>query len=219
MQIVVRRIVGISVIVLIAWQIWEHRQIVALPRVAVPGKEASDQHSDNSQQQEANPIVTVAGRFSELFKSKDVGNDQNKQPALHEMVASDHVGTSPVGTATVLLHKTFHVTQVVAHPFQLPPHAFNPQLRGTYLAYPQGTDDVADEPGSVQFLLLSEEQYANLVSGHPAEALLTADGSQEQEINFRMPPTFEQPARYYLVFRNTSDHANQTVRAEFQIEF
>lgn len=213
----VRRIIGLSVVVVMAWQLWTHRNIVMLSTNTNTQEESGDKPAHT--EHDASQTVTVVGPLAELMKTETAGNDDKEQPASQQTVASDHVGPSPVGTSAVLLHKTFWVTRVVEQPFDVPPHAFNPQLHGSYVGFSQGAEEIPDEPGPVQFLLLNEEQHANLTGGHPAEALLTADGSHDQEINFRMPPTFEQSARYYLVFKNSARSGKQLVRADFRIEF
>jgi hypothetical protein len=212
---VVRRIIGLCLILVLARQLWTHRNIAILS-TKVRSQEGS---GDTLTEPDASQTVTVAGPLAELLKTETAGNHEEEQPASQRTVASDHVGPSPVGTNAVLLHRTFWVARAVEQPFDLPPHAFNPQLHGSYVGFSQGSQEIADEPGSVQFLLLNEEQHTNFIGGRPAEALLTADGSHEQEINFRMPPTFEQSARYYMVFKNSSRSRKQVVRADFRIEY
>lgn len=212
-------LIGLCVIVLVAWQAWTHLRHVTVATFVAPGQKSAGKPPSYSEREEAKQAVPVWGPLGELLKSDAPAKAESDQPASQQIVASDHVGPSPVGTARMLLHRTFRVTRIVDQPFDLPPHAFNPQLHGRYRAFPQGEEEVADESGSVQFLLLSEEQYANLLSGRPAEALLTADGSEEQEINLRLPPTFEQSAKYHLVFKDNSKTAKQVVRADFRIEF
>ena len=211
-------VIGLSVISVVSWVAWTHLRHVTVATFVAPGQKTADKPPSYSEQEEAKQAVPVWRPLGELLKSDAPANSATDQPASQRIVASDHVGPSPVGTERVLLHRTFRVTRIVDQPFDLPPHAFNPQLHGRYRAFPQGGEE-EDESSSVQFLLLSEEQYANLLSGRPAEALLTADGSEEQEINFRLPPTFEQAAKYHLVFKDNSKTAKEVVRADFRIEF
>jgi len=222
MKIVVQRVIALCVIVLIVWQAWTHRHLVTLSTLIAPEAKTADKPPGYVEQQQANRMVTIVGPLSDLFKTEkaaDKEDEEKERPDSQEIMPSDHVGPSAIGTAAVLLHRTFRVRRVVDQPFDLPPHAFNPQLRGHYRGFQQGVEGAANETASVQFLLLSEEQYANFISGHPAEALLTADGSDEQEISFRMPPTFEQPARYHMVFKNDSGASRQVVQADFRVDF
>jgi hypothetical protein len=72
----------------------------------------------------------------------------------------------------------------------------------------------------VEFLLLNETQYDAFLTGHPSDALFPADESHYQEVNVSIPPTFGQPAKYYLVFRNNAGgKAKKFVQADFRIDF
>jgi hypothetical protein len=218
MGITARRVVGLCVILFIVSQAWTHRHLVTQSHFIPAAARRGETQSSYAEQEQANQIVTVVGPLTELMDPDTPGSSDNERSTSGEIVASDHVSPSPVGAKAVLLHKTFRVARIVQQPFVLPPHAFNPQLRGSYRGFAQEREPAADQPGSVQFLLLNEEQYASFVQGRPTEALLTADSSDECEINFRLPPSFEQSAKYHLVFRNNSA-SQQVVRADFQVEF
>ena len=133
--------------------------------------------------------------------------------------AADRVGGSPVGTSNTVLHKSFVVAGMVNWPFEVPAHAANPQLRGTYRAFLKYGDALSPDPADVEFLLLNEQQYGELMGGHPGDAILSAPSSQE--VATGLPPTLDQPAKYYLVFRNNSGKAakKKVVRADFRIDF
>jgi hypothetical protein len=108
---------------------------------------------------------------------------------------------------------------MVNWPFEVPAHAANPQLRGTYRAFLKYGDALSPDPADVEFLLLNEQQYGELMGGHPGDAILSAPSSQE--VATGLPPTLDQPAKYYLVFRNNSGKAakKKVVRADFRIDF
>jgi hypothetical protein len=132
--------------------------------------------------------------------------------------AADRVGNSPVGTSIAVLPKRFVVATMVNWPFEVPAHAANPQLRGTYRAFLKYGDALSPDPAEVELLLLNERQYAELIAGHPGDTFLSAPNSQE--VATALPPTFDQPAKYYLVFRNNSGKAAQkVVHADFHIDF
>ena len=151
----------------------------------------------------------------------------NDQTISHKPLASDHVSnTSPAGTSTTLLHKTFNVTSIVNVPFDLPAHASTPQLRGTYQSFPvqgnvkQASERFSDQSADVEFLVLNEQQYADLLNGRPGDALFSTDAASNGEVNFTMPPTFGQPMKYFLVFRNASPSVGKkAVQADFRIDF
>jgi len=138
----------------------------------------------------------------------------------HKPSASDLIAPSPVGTGGVILHKTFSVATAVNFPFEIPAHAATPQLRGHYQSFThQSGTQAADDSTNVAFLVMNEEQYADLVSRRPADALFSVDASHNQDINFSLPASQNQPAKFYLVFRNSPGEGKKIVQADFTVEF
>jgi hypothetical protein len=134
---------------------------------------------------------------------------------------SDHVGPSPVGTSTAIVHKTFAVTSTAKFVFEVPPHAASPQLHGTYhsSAKNSGTQS-GDESGDVDLLLINEQQYADFLNGNPADVVYSVDSSHDQDVSLGLPATLDKPVRYYLVFRNSSSRAGKkVVQADFRVDF
>jgi len=130
--------------------------------------------------------------------------------------ASGPVPESPVGTSNEILHKAFRVAGTMNLPFEVPARAANPQLRGDYSSSAaQGSTDA-----NVEFLVLNERQYSDFLDGRGGEAVFSADDAHAQEINVSLPPTFNQPAKYYLVFRdNAKRPGKKVVKANFRIDF
>lgn len=109
-------------------------------------------------------------------------------------------------------------------PFDLPPHASAAQLRGTYhsfvpLSAAASAENGVEPASDVEFLLLNEQQYSDLLGGRRGDAVFSANGAREQDIDFSLPPTFDKPARYFLVFRNSAGRGRRTVKADFHIDF
>ncbi len=134
---------------------------------------------------------------------------------------SDHVGPSPVGTSTAIVHKTFAVTSTAKFVFEVPPHAASPQLHGTYHSYAKNSGaQSGDENGDVDLLLINEQQYADFLNGNPADVVYSVDSSHDQDISLGLPATLDHPVRYYLVFRNSSSKAGKkVVQADFRVDF
>jgi hypothetical protein len=123
---------------------------------------------------------------------------------------------SPVGTSSEILHKTFRVTGTMNLPFEVPARAANPQLKGSYRSSAaQGTGDA-----DVEFMVLNAKQYSDFLEGHGGEAVFSADEAPAQEVNVSLPPTNDQLAKYYLVFRdNAKTPGKKVVKADFRIDF
>jgi hypothetical protein len=134
---------------------------------------------------------------------------------------SDHVGPSPVGTSTAIVHKTFAVTSTAKFPFEVPPHAASPQLHGSYHSSAKNSGaQSADENGDIDLLLINEQQYADFLNGNPADVVYSVDSSHDQDVSLGLPATLDHPVRYYLVFRNSSSKAGKkVVQADFRVDF
>ena len=79
---------------------------------------------------------------------------------------------------------------------------------------------VDEASADVEFLLLNQQQFDTLLSGHESDAVFSADDAHNQEVNTYLPPTFAQPARYYPVFRNNSRaNGKKLVQADFRVDF
>ncbi|MGC2449218.1 MAG: hypothetical protein WA477_16330 [Candidatus Sulfotelmatobacter sp.] len=173
-----------------------------------------------SDPQEANQPATVAGPLASLMNHKGDKDPDAIETVTYERIASDHVGGSVVGTSNKVLHQVFAVAGTVDLPFEVPAHAYNPQLHGSFRSFIQAGSAPTTAPGDVDFLLLNDEQYSALVGGHPSDALFSADASHDQEVNANLPPTLNQAVKYHLIFRNTSPKAGKrVVQADFQIDF
>jgi hypothetical protein len=138
----------------------------------------------------------------------------------HSVTARNRTLSPPQGIAPFILHKTFTVSNSVNFPFEIPAHAMNAHLRGNYhSSNPQESTDSADKGADVGLLLMNEEQYADFAKHGSAEVLMSLDPSREQNVNFSIPISGDQPAKYYVVFRNTPREGKKTVQADFKVDF
>ena len=229
-----RWLVAGLVLVLIGSYAWSHRQ-----HVAIPAKDAEDSDSlpKYAEQQQAGEMVTYSGPLADAMLRQKPGDVVTLQPissstslpgpaspVSQNPVSFDHASEdTPVGTSKALLHKTFSVDNIVDLPFDLPAHASTPNLRGTYRAFLQHNGSAqagSDEDATVECMVLNQQQFADLLNGRPGAALFSADAASDGEVNFTMPPTFAQPAKYYLVFRNESRATGtKALHADFRIDF
>ncbi len=220
------RLVVSCVLVLVGSYAWVHRPHVA-PATSVQESATLPRYAE---QEQAAQSVSVSGPLADYTRVKAAGVETLQpisstvlQSGSHRTVASDHVtDDSPVGTSTPLLHRTFNVARIVDLPFDLPAHASTPKLRGTYRSFlpHNGAEQGGVDDAGVEFLLLNEQQFADLIDGRPGNALFSADDASNGEVNFTMPPTFGKPAKYHLVFRNSSPSSGKrAVQADFRIDF
>lgn len=144
----------------------------------------------------------------------------NKQEAapVSDAVPSDHVAASPVGTNQTVLAKTFNLRVSATFPFEIPAHAVQPHLHGIFQSFAGQAHGASDETANIDFLILNEEQQGQMASNRPSDALMSVESSHSQSVNFDLPPSMNQPVKYYLVFRN-SDKGNKVVEANFRVDF
>jgi hypothetical protein len=206
-----------SCVVLVAGSVaWNYRHRVALPAADIHAQP----QANYAEAQEAQRMVEVDGPMANYVRGKSAVQIETLHPVAQRNSDLDRVGETPVGTSRALLHQNFSLANAVDVPFELPPHAATPQLRGTYHAYLQSSGAASADDANVEFLLFTEQQFADFLSGRPSDALFSADGAHDEDVNFSLPPTYTKPARYYLVFRNDSTKpAKRIVQADFKLEF
>jgi len=209
---------------------WTHGLQIA-ETVAVTQGPVADVYTESSQAVETRGMVTITGPLADYMSRRSAAPIQTPQPTESANPSStpsfkptqmDVDGdSSPVGTSTPILHKSFEVAALVNLPFNIPPHAATPQLHGTYRSFLlKGKVAVDETSADVEFLLLNQKQYDALLSGHESETVFSAEDAHNQEVSTSLPPTFAQPARYYLVFRNNSRaNGKKVVQADFRVDF
>jgi hypothetical protein len=147
--------------------------------------------------------------------------EKKKAPAVEEVAPTEHVAPSPQGTSLVVVHKAFTVRSSINFPFEIPAHAAMPRLHGSYKSFVtklgvQSSEDSAN----VDFFVFTEDQYADFVRGAAGDSLFLADASHDQTVDVGLPPTMNEPRKYYLVFRNTSGgDAKKAVQADLSVDF
>jgi hypothetical protein len=101
--------------------------------------------------------------------------------------------------------------------FEVPAHAASPRLRGTFQSSATPGGGAA---APVEVLVLSDEQYSQFVNKRAGDAIFDAEDAPAADVNASLPPTFNQPAQYHLIFRNNSRvEGKKFVKADFRMEF
>ncbi len=216
------------VLILVTSYTWMHarREADSVELVAGPvGKQAQETEQAYQQAQASHDPegteqpVTMVGPLADYMNHRDA--KVQVESIEYRPTASDHVGGSVVGTSTTILQKTFGVANTVQLPFQVPAHAYNAQLHGTFRSYLQGGKPESDpSKADVEFSLLNDEQYSNLLNGRPSDAIFSTDPAHDREVNANLPPTLDKPVTYHLVFRNEArSPQKKLVQADFRLDF
>jgi hypothetical protein len=192
-----------------------------LPQLKQAGilQQSKDAESSASPSPDSEKMVTVAGPLAQWMDNQQPAKTTDIRPASKPH-PSDHIAPSPVGTSSVIVHKTFALSSSANFTFELPAHAVNAKLHGNYKSFVgqqgiQGSDDGAN----ISFILMNEEQYAGFLSGRSADVLMSLEPAHDQDVNFGLPATRNLPVKYYLVFENDSHQGKKIVQAGFTVDF
>jgi hypothetical protein len=191
-----------------------------LPQLKQPGMEQlKEDGSTAGPSPDSDKNVGVVGPLAQWLDNQRRATETDVRPT-GKPHPSDHIASSPAGTSSVILHRTFALSISAHFPFELPAHAVNPKLHGNYKSFIgqqgiQGSNDSAN----ISFLLMNEEQYAGFLSGHSANVLMSLDPSHDQDVDFGLPATRNLAAKYYLVFENDSHRDKKIVQADFTVDF
>ncbi len=167
------------------------------------------------------PPVVVSPLKAFMQKANPFHNTPEPVPPSSQPSSSDRIAPSPVGTSTAIVRKTFSVISAAKFPFEVPPHAASPQLKGSYRSFVQQSGgESRDDGADMDLLLMNDQQYADFLHGGTPDVIYSVDSSHDQDVSFGLPATMNQPAQYYLVFRTSSHRPGKTVvQADFRVDF
>ena len=135
---------------------------------------------------------------------------------------SEHMVQSVVPPEQHFLHKTFSVQKYESFELQIPAHCLRPRLHGDFKSFrydDQGTR-ASDEAAGIDVLLLDEQQFNDFTHGPGDATTRSAQGAYEQQIDWALPSSFENPLKYYLVFNNsTGKPKTKIVEADLTLSF
>jgi hypothetical protein len=217
----------LTAIVVLFGGIYAWNQMRRVP-LAVPAQPQVAENPIYAEAQEAQKTVAFSGPLAD-YMSRQKGSPEAKEAKPVETLQgvpfkpseSDHVGGSVVGTSMSILQTTFRVRGAVQVPFEVPAHAANPRLRGSYQSFLKVPGAQNDDTGAeIGFLVLNDQQFGDFLKGRAGEAAFSADDARQQEVNTGLPPTMNQAQQYHLVFLNNSKgKEKKMVQADFRIEF
>lgn len=143
-----------------------------------------------------------------------------KEPAAPvQAVARSERVPSLAGTTQTVLQKTFNVKTSASFPFEIPAHAIRPHLHGIFESFVGQLHGTSDSTANIDFLILNREQQGASAE-NTGEAVFSVEASHNQAVNFDLPPSYNQPVTYYLIFRNSGgSKVSKIVEASFRVDF
>jgi hypothetical protein len=146
--------------------------------------------------------------------------EKKKAAPVEEVAPMDRVAPARVEGTQTVLQETFVVKSSKTFPFEIPAHAVRPHLHGIFASFIREVHVASDDSANVDFLILNADQYGDFVANRPSEALFSIEASHNQSVNFDLPASLDQPAKYYLIFRNAAhSHPSAVVEANFRVDF
>ena len=142
-------------------------------------------------------------------------------PSVPTVARVDRVGASPVDTTQTVFQKTFSLKASATFPFEIPAHAAQPRLHGTFQSFVGQLGGESDDSANINFAILNEEQQNESTGGQPSDAVFSVEPSHSQAVNVDLPPSLNQPVKYYLVFTNSAktSSSGKVVEANFRVDF
>jgi len=209
------------------------KQLQVVQRLQEADSTPHEKESTPAASQDAEQMVIVVGPLAQWMQNGKPQQQDKPESAPeihgqagaaedhgpHKVYAGDHIVQSTLNTTGVVVQKTLSVATEQNVPFEIPPHVVSPQLHGRYKSFVQQQGSRASNASAnIDFLLMNQQQYSDFVDGRPAGALFSVDASHDQAVNLGLPPSMDQPMKYYLVFRG-SKSGERTVEANFKIDF
>jgi len=106
-----------------------------------------------------------------------------------------HLCKERYSAGTTHCAEDFSLQKYESFELQIPPHCLRPRLHGNFKSFRYGEkgNRASDEAASVDLLLLDEQQFNDFVNG-PGEATThSAQNTYEQQIDWALPSSFENP--------------------------
>lgn len=147
-------------------------------------------------------------------------SDEDASPASSSGPAPkvDHAyGTDP-GAPNHFLHRRLTVKSIQIFEFEIPPHAFHPELRGRFRSV--GSERSPGGGPAVEALLLNDEEFADFANRKPWEPMRALDPASNGEIHWSLDTPAVNPKKYYLMLRNSAEKQGPSiVDADFTAGF
>lgn len=196
-----------------------HGKLVA-PAATQPSETDASTVAAPTVSPENQKMVTMAGPLAQWMEDGNSAKPVAEEHRVWKAHASDHVEPSPVGTSTLVAHKTFAISNAVNFPFEIPAHAVDAHLKGNYRSFVSEQKlQTGDGGADVSLLLMNQDEYAVFMKGGSPDVLLNLDPSHDQDVNFGLPASRDLPVKYYLVFVNNPREGKKIVQANFKVDF
>jgi hypothetical protein len=134
-------------------------------------------------------------------------NHASKQQPADHSPSGDRVSQAPPAAPQPVAHGLIKVDKFQKFPFDVPPHVIAPRLLGEFSSFMQGSGGarISDESADVELMVMTEAQYDDFVHKRGAQSVDAVEPSHNHGVKITLPSSQDEPVRYYVVFRRTTD--------------
>ena len=133
----------------------------------------------------------------------------------------DRIDSSAVPPPKRFLHKTFSMKEYQAYAIEVPARIVRARVEGSFQSsiVSSGSEPISDESTAVELMLMNAEQFDDFTHRRGATSTYAVEPSFSQQVEIDLPPTQDDPVKYFLVFRNAPGGAPRSVQADFSLTF
>ena len=186
-----------------------------------PRKIQSDQPVKAATPEDPGPIATIVGPLV-TWQKRHKARDSEQEPADYEPSPLDRPVSFEAAEPKTLIQTTFQVKKYSQVVFIIPPHQGHPRLQGDFESFTRLRDpgNSSGATADIDVMLLTDQELDNVLHGRPVNATVELDSTHSQAVVWGIPPTFDQPQQYHLVFANSAPGAKpKFVKAQFTVSF
>jgi|SRR5579863_7899865 len=121
-----------------------------------------------------------------------------------------------------VVHQVFPVRNHSDFTFSVPAGQRDARLVGNFRSFTKRSnpDSTSDQTADVDLMVLDNQQLDDFAHGRAMSATYEVDPSHSQRVEWKVPPTADQPQAYHLVFNNSAGGAKvKFVEADFVVSF
>jgi hypothetical protein len=168
------------------------------------------------------PIATVLSPLA-ILKGQATGLPTKPEVETpRELLPVDHPVYLKSEEPRNFLHKVFPVNKYTQFAFVVPPHQGHARLHGDFQSFTKrdAPDSTSDKTADVDLMLLNDQEFNEFRRGQMESATHELDPAHNQMVDWSVPPSYDEPQIYHLVFSN-SDAATgaKFVKADFTVSF
>jgi hypothetical protein len=168
------------------------------------------------------PIATVIQPLAILKGQSKALPTKPEAEAPAELLPVDHPVYLKSEEPKNFLHKVFSVNKYAQFAFVVPPHQGHARIYGDFQSFARrdAPNSTSDKTADVDLMLLNDQEFNEFRHGQMQSATRELDPAHNQMVDWSVPPSYDDPLQYHLVFSNSDDTTGpKFVKADFTITF